>query len=109
MSDTAPSPSRHIPQLFFSAALISVFCLVSAPAYASSPMASVLCTIVGLISGTIGRGLGTMAIVMLCGMAMFGRASWGMALTICVGVGVILNAPGVFNGLFLFAGWVSPC
>src|ERR1700722_9468194 len=69
---------------------------------ANSPMGSVLCNIIGIIYGNLGRALATLAIIFLGIGALLAKVSWGLALTVCGGIGVIFSAPWIIHN-FLFA------
>lgn len=67
--------------------------LISQAAYAqNSPMADVLCSIMGMIYGNLGRGLSTLAVVVIGVGATLGKTTWGLAMTVAIGVAVIFNA-----------------
>ena len=70
----------------------------------AAPMATVLCTVLGIIEGDLGRGLATLAIVMLGTGACLGKVSWGLAITVAIGIGVMFNAAGVA----VFLGIINP-
>jgi type IV secretion system protein VirB2 len=57
-----------------------------------TPMADVLCEIVNWFSGNLGRGLATIGISAVSVGAVFGKVSWGLALTVVVGVAVMFGA-----------------
>ena len=67
----------------------------AASAGAGSPMGAVLCTVVGLVLGDIGRGLATLAVIVVGIGAMLGKVSWGMAMTVAVGIAVVFGAPAI--------------
>ncbi len=60
---------------------------------------SLLCTVVGWFTGTIGQGLATLAIIVIGVGALMGKVSWGMAIIVGVGVAVIFGAPSLVNSL----------
>ncbi len=67
----------------------------SSPAFAQSVVGSVLCSVYGLISFDIIRGLACLAVISLGVGAMLGRVTWGQAATVLAGTG------GVFGALAL--------
>lgn len=76
-------------------ALLGMFTLVYAEAaYAAtnSAMGDVLCTIVDIVYGNLGRGLATLAIIIIGVGATLGKTSWGLAMTVAIGISVIFNA-----------------
>jgi type IV secretion system protein VirB2 len=58
-----------------------------------SPMEEVLCTILLIIMGDAGRGIATLAVMAVGIGAMLGKVSWGQALTVAVGIGIMFGAP----------------
>lgn len=57
-----------------------------------TPMGTVLCDIVYMIYGNLGRGLATLAIIIVGVGATLGKVSWGLAITVAIGISVIANA-----------------
>ena len=66
-----------------------------------SPMEQVLCTILLIILGDAGRGIATLAVMGMGFGAMMGKVSWGQAMTVAVGVGIMFGAP-IILPLILF-------
>lgn len=60
-----------------------------------SPMGAVLCYVIGVILGNFGRALATIAIISLGIGAMLGKVSWGLAITVTVGVAVLFGSIGI--------------
>lgn len=75
-----------------------VLCVVAAylsfmsTAFAQNTISNVICSVYGLIYYDIGRGLATLAIAALSIGAMLGRVTWGQAVTVCAGMGLIFGA-----------------
>jgi len=65
----------------------------------ASTIASVLCGVIDIIVGTAGRALATLAIIFLGVGALFGKVSWGLAITVGVGISVIFNAGQIVTTL----------
>lgn len=62
-------------------------------AYAqTSPMGYVVCSVVGIIYGNLGRGLAVLAVIVVGIGATLGKVSWGLALTVAVGIGTVFGA-----------------
>ena len=60
----------------------------------------VLCNVVGQLQGGIGKGIATIAIIVL-GIGMFlGKLSWPVAIATALGIGLIFGAAGL-------VGWIS--
>ena len=60
-----------------------------------SPMGLVLCQAVGIVYGNFGRALAMIAIMVLGMGAMIGKTSWGLAITVAVGISVVFGAPTI--------------
>jgi type IV secretory pathway VirB2 component (pilin) len=71
--------------------------MLMAQAYAAiaTPMGAVLCAVVGFIYGNLGRGLATIAVIIVGAGATLGKVSWGLAVTVAVGISVIFNAGNI--------------
>lgn len=69
-----------------------------------SPMGAVLCRVVGMVMGDVGRGLATLAVIVVGVGAMLGKVSWGMAMTVAVGIAVVFGAPTVVGQLGVMGG-----
>lgn len=65
------------------------------------PMEQVLCSILFLIVGDVGRGVSTLAVMSMGIGAMMGKVSWGQALTVASGIGIMFGAP-IILPLLLF-------
>lgn len=57
-----------------------------------SPMGNVICMIIGIIYGNLGRGLSVLAVIVVGIGATLGKVSWGLAMTVAVGVGTVFGA-----------------
>lgn len=78
--------------------VISIYVLLICPADAgTTPMGNVLCTVVQMIYGNLGRGLATLAIIIVGVGATLGKVSWGLAITVAVGISIIFNASTIAN------------
>ncbi|MDX2096071.1 MAG: TrbC/VirB2 family protein [Alphaproteobacteria bacterium] len=55
-------------------------------------LAEVLCNVVGWFTGPVGAGIATLAIIVIGIGALMGKVSWGMAIIVGLGVGVIFGA-----------------
>ena len=83
---------------------IAIFIL---PGYAhAGAINTVLCSIVNMVMGTMGRALATLAIIVVGIGATLGKVSWGLAITVAVGISVMLGAPNI---LFSLTGMTSGC
>ena len=59
----------------------------------------VLCAVVGWFNGTVGAGIATLAIIVIGIGALMGKVSWGMAIIVGLGVGVIFGAGTIVEAL----------
>lgn len=73
-----------------------------------TPMGDVLCTIVLMVYGNLGRGIATLAVVIIGIGATLGKTSWGLAMTVGVGIAVIFNA-GPIVGALGAGGYAAGC
>lgn len=77
---------------------------MSSNAYAT-PMADVLCYVLGMFQGNLGKGLATIGMCVLGVGAILGKVSWGMALTVGVGISVMVSSTELVATLGL--GWAN--
>lgn len=62
-------------------------------AYAQqSPMGNVICGVVGIIYGNLGRGLAILSVIVVGIGATLGKVSWGLAITTAIGIAVVFGA-----------------
>ncbi len=85
--------------LTFLACAILLLSAQAAYAWVDTPMGNVLCNIVDMVYGNLGRGLATLAVVIIGVGATLGKTSWGLAMTVAVGIAVIFNAGSVVSYL----------
>lgn len=62
-------------------------------------LSDVLCNVVDWFQGPVGAGIATLAIIVVGLGALMGKVSWGMAIIIGLGVGVIFGAPTIVDAL----------
>lgn len=60
---------------------------------------NVLCNVADWFNGPVGRGIATLAIIVIGIGALMGKVSWGMAIIVGIGVAVIFGAPAIVNEL----------
>jgi type IV secretory pathway VirB2 component (pilin) len=58
-----------------------------------------LCTLVNWMTGTTGRAVATLAIIIIGVGALMGKVSWGMAIIVALGVAIIFGAPALVGML----------
>jgi type IV secretion system protein VirB2 len=75
--------------------------LLPMDALASGPsaLADTLCNVVGWFNGPIGAGIATIAIIVIGVGALMGKVSWGMAIIVGLGVGIIFGADSIIQAL----------
>ena len=98
--------SKHLHQAWSLA-----LCFVLATAMAAMPdlahagiiggtvIGDVLCNVVDWFTGPVGRGIATLAIIVIGIGALMGKVSWGMAIIVGVGVAVIFGASELVDEL----------
>ena len=59
----------------------------------------VLCNIVGWITGPLGKAICTLFIIVIGVGALMGKVSWGVAVIVGVGVGVVFGATTIVQAL----------
>ena len=82
-------PFSRIALLFFSACA-AYMCALS-PAYAT-PMGDVLCLVMDWMTGNLGKGMATIAVLIVGVGATMGKVSWGLAMTVGIGISVLFGA-----------------
>ena len=93
---TSPlSHDAYVP--LFYALVLSV--LFTSNAYAGTAMADVLCLVVGWMQGNLGSGLATIGVSVVGVGAIFGKVSWGLAITVGIGVTLMFKAAAILYGV----------
>lgn len=62
-------------------------------------LGQVLCNVVAWFTGRVGQAIATLAILVIGIGALMGKVSWGMAIIVGIGVGVIFGAPSIVHAL----------
>ena len=86
----------------YAAAMLPMDSLAAAAASSGgndTALANVLCNVVGWFNGKIGAGIATLAIIVIGIGALMGKVSWGMAIIVGIGVGIIFGAPTIVTAL----------
>ncbi len=84
-------------------AIMSVFLFLSAPVHntiaadtaGESAINKILCNAVNQLTGGIGRAIAIIIIISLAIMLFVGKVSWGMAIAVAVGMGILFGAKDV--------------
>jgi type IV secretory pathway VirB2 component (pilin) len=75
---------------------------------AANPLGDTLCNVVDWFQGPIGSGIATLAIIVIGVGALMGKVSWGMAIIVGLGVGIIFGAPAIVDMISGGAGTGCP-
>jgi type IV secretory pathway VirB2 component (pilin) len=81
--------------MHFAMALFVAYAVMLLPMDAladGGPLGDTLCRVVGWFTGPIGAGIATLAIIVIGIGALMGKVSWGMAIIVGLGVGIIFGA-----------------
>jgi len=82
--------------------------LAADPVAADNPLGDTLCNVVDWFQGPIGSGIATLAIIVIGVGALMGKVSWGMAIIVGLGVGIIFGAPAIVDMISGGAGTGCP-
>lgn len=101
---TADYQKLHRSQHFAFLTLLTVALVLMVPELAmaaeeTTAMGNVLCKVVDMVMGNMGRGLATLAVIIIGVGATLGKVSWGLAITVAVGIAVIFNAGDIVDRL----------
>ena len=69
------------------------------PAGTNTPFGTVFCTVVGWFLSNTGKGLATLAVIIIGIGALLGKVSWGMALIVGTGVAIVFGAIGIVDAI----------
>ncbi len=72
----------------------------------ASPITTALCNAINLLTGPVGRTVAILVVISLAVMLFIGKVSWGLAIAVAVGMGVLFGAPTVVT---LLSGGTNPC
>lgn len=71
---------------------------------AGGTIGRVLCGVVEWFTGPVGKGIATLAIIVIGVGALMGKVSWGMAIIVGVGVAVVFGAKEIVDELAVNGG-----
>ena len=66
---------------------------------AANPIEAVMCNVVAFMTGTTGKAIATIAIIVVGLGALMGKISWGMALIVALGVALVFGAATIVENL----------
>lgn len=81
--------------LMFSLMAVALFLPDFALADADNPIELVLCNVVEIVNGPAGAAIATLAIIVIGLGALLGKVSWGMAIIVGLGIGIIFGAEAI--------------
>ena len=80
--------------------------LAVAQAQQPDRITEVMCNVIRQLTGNIGRTIAILIVISLAIALFLGKVTWGVAIAVGVGMGVLFGAPGVVT---LIAGGADPC
>jgi type IV secretory pathway VirB2 component (pilin) len=64
-----------------------------------SSLDTLFCNVIGWFNGPIGKGIATIALIVVGVGALMGKVSWGMAIIVGIGVAIIFGATTLVDAL----------
>lgn len=95
MVNTMTHSSGRLTAAFFLTLALVVLMPEIASAAMPDSITNALCNIVMIINNGVAKGLATLAIIFLGLGAMLGKVSWGTAVIVAAGIGVVFGAGGI--------------
>lgn len=94
-------------------AAVTVFTMLPMEALATdmgsgTALDRVLCNIVSFFTGAVGKGIATIALIVIGIGALMGKISWGMALIVALGIALVFGATTLVNALGASGGTGAP-
>jgi len=85
-------------------AAVAVFAMLPLEAMAvdkgkETSLDNMLCNVVSFFTGAVGKGIATLALIIVGIGALMGKVSWGMAIIVALGVAVIFGATTLVDAL----------
>jgi type IV secretory pathway VirB2 component (pilin) len=112
MHDAAVSFFAKSKPVLFNAgltlAVMAVFSLLPDAALAGgNAISTTICTVIGQLTGPVGRGIAVIAVVFLGFSLFLGKISWGLAIALAIGIAAIFGANEIVT--LLGAGGAAGC
>lgn len=84
-----------------SLALLAVYVVALLPnaAFAQETIGRLMCGVAEWFTGRVGKGIATLAIIVVGLGALLGKVSWGMAIIVGIGIAVIFGASTIVSEL----------
>ena len=94
--------------------MLATLALTAIPDFAHAAAAEggigdMMCGVVGWFNGKTGKGIATLAIIVLGIAAFFGKVTWGMALMFAIGIFAIFGAADIVDAVGSGGGKVGSC
>ncbi|NBO18031.1 MAG: hypothetical protein EBV03_02175 [Proteobacteria bacterium] len=97
---SAPAAGKVLFSLFLLGVVLVA--MTPQPAYAGTPMSDVLCFILfDILLGSAGKGFATIGVCAIGLAAVMGKASWGLTITVGIGIAVLFGCVSVVESLGL--------
>ena len=89
-------------------AIVGTFAALMLPleAMATDPMGAMFCNVRNWVAGPVGKGIATIAIIVIGLGALMGKVSWGMAILVGIGIALIFGAGAIVDSV---TGEASDC
>jgi len=97
--------TQHMSSKAIVTGAVSLFFYMCTIAQANAAMATVICMIYNIVRGDLGRAVASMGVLAVAFGATLGKVSWGLAITVAVGISLIFQAAWYAS----FFGLASPC
>ncbi len=91
--------NRGYSSLLLGVVVAGICLLLPEPAFAQGALTQVLCDIVNLAQGDIGRPAATAAVCAMAVMALLGRISWGALMVTAAGIAIIFSAAQIMTAI----------
>lgn len=69
----------------------------------------ILCRASNFISGNTGRAIAVLVVISLAIALFLGKVSWGMAIAVAVGMGILFGAPGLVGAISGSSDFTTTC
>ena len=89
-------------------AAVAIFAVIPLEALAASVAAGegsgsafdvLFCNIISVVTGSVGRGIATIAIIVIGIGALMGKIAWSLALIVAVGIGILFGAGSLVEAI----------
>lgn len=66
---------------------------------AENEITKVLCAVINLIIGPVGRSIAILIVISLAIALFLGKVTWGLAIAVAVGMGLLFGAPKILENI----------